>query len=165
MRNQDTVALGGQAAQAWGKPPRSKAERRAHVLRVLETENKLWIATASEDGSAHLVPFSFVWDGSRVTMATRHDNPAARNVAHTGQARLAVGNYGDVVLIDGRVEAVSPREIDPALAERLRHVAAIGGQRTPGLVYLQLEPTRVQAWWSASELASPTVMRDGQWRG
>ena len=75
---------GGQAPQAWSKPPRSKAERRAHVLRKLESDNKLWIATASPDGSAHLVPVSFVWDGTQVSMATRADNPAAQNAARTG---------------------------------------------------------------------------------
>jgi hypothetical protein len=29
-------------------------ERRAHVLQRLQSDDKLWIATASRDGSAHL---------------------------------------------------------------------------------------------------------------
>jgi hypothetical protein len=33
----------------------------------------------------------------------------------------------------------------------------------PGFVYLQLEPWRIQAWWSGAELATPTVMREGRW--
>jgi hypothetical protein len=154
---------GGQAQAAWGKPARSKTERRAYVLHRLETDNKLWIATASADGSAHLVPFSFVWDGQRVSMATSATNPAARNVARTGMARLALGNFGDVVLIDGPIAVVSPQDLGNALAERLKQVSAIDARQVPGFVYLRLTPQRIQAWWSASELGAPTIMRQGQW--
>ena len=154
---------GGQAQEAWGKPARSKTERRAHVLHLLESDNKLWIATASADGSAHLVPFSFVWDGHRVSMATSANNPAARNAARTGKARLALGNFGDVVLIDGPIAVVLPQDGSDALAERLKQVSAIDARHVPGFVYLQLTPQRIQAWWSASELGTPTIMKDGQW--
>jgi hypothetical protein len=133
MTQLNDLPQGGQAHDAWAKPARSKTERRAHVLRMLESENKLWIATASADGSAHLVPFSFVWDGERVSMATRKDSPTAQNAARTGKARLALGNFGDVVLIDGPVCV-------PAA-----------------------DPWRIQAWWSGSELGNPTIMRDGRW--
>ena len=100
MTHVDDLPPGGQAQAAWARPTRSKAERRAHVLRRLESEDKLWIATAAADGGAHLVPFSFVWDGERIGMATAHDNPAARNVARTGKARLALGDIHDIVLIE-----------------------------------------------------------------
>jgi hypothetical protein len=154
---------GGQAPDAWGKPARSKSERRAHVLRLLASENKLWIATASPDGSAHLVPFSFLWDGTHLYMATSEENPAARNAGRTGKARVALGHFGDVLLIDGPVAVVSPRDLDDALADRLQHVSAIDARRAPGFVYVRLTPWRVQAWWSASELGTPTIMRQGQW--
>ena len=154
---------GGQAAAASSKPPRTKTDRRAHVLQRLQSDDKLWIATASRDGSAHLVPFSFVWDGQRVTMATKQDNPAARNAARTGKARLALGDFGDVVLIDGSVSVVRPDQVDGRVADRLARASAIDGRRAPCFVYMQLVPTRIQAWWSSAELANPTVMRDGQW--
>jgi hypothetical protein len=160
MRN---LPQGGQAQQAWSKPARSKKERRAHVLRRLESDNKLWIATASPDGSAHLVPFSYVWDGQQVTMATPRDNPAARNAERTHKARLALGDFGDVVLIDGSISVTDPADIDDSVADHLAQVSAIDGRRAPGFVYLQLTPQRIQAWWSGAELATPTVMRDGAW--
>src|SRR5262249_22277159 len=97
---------GGQAPAAWARPTRSKAARRTHVLRRLEAEDKLWIASAAADGSPHLVPFSFVWDGERVTMATARDNPAARNAARTGKARLALGDIHDIVLVDGAISVL-----------------------------------------------------------
>jgi hypothetical protein len=154
---------GGQAQDAWGKPARSKTERREHVLHMLESEDKLWIATASADGSAHLVPFSFAWDGEHINMATSESNPAARNAARTGKARLALGDFGDVVLIDGPIAVISPQDLTDALAEQLQRVSAIDTRHAPGFVYLQLTPRRIQAWWTASELGTPTIMRDGQW--
>jgi hypothetical protein len=48
--------------------------------------------------------------------------------------------------------------LDDSLAERLSHVSAIDARQAPGSVYLQLIPLRIQAWWSAAELAQPTIM-------
>jgi hypothetical protein len=93
MTDVQNLPHGGQAQQAWGKPERSKAQRRVDVMRHLESDNKLWMATASPDGNAHLVPFSFVCDGEHVIMGTHHDSPAARNAARTGTARVALGDF------------------------------------------------------------------------
>jgi hypothetical protein len=166
MTHVDNLPQGGQAQQAWAKPERSKTQRRVDVVRKLESDNKLWIATASPNGNAHLVPFSFVWDGEHVIMATRQDSSAARNAASTGNARVALGDFANVVLIDGRVTLVSQQAMDNAVADRLASVSGIDARHIPGFIYLQLLPTRIQAWWSnAAELASPTVMRDGRWLG
>jgi hypothetical protein len=92
MPHLNDLPPGDQEQAARARSTRSKAERRAHVLRRLESEAKLWIATAAADGSAHLVPFSFDWDGERVRMATAQGNPAARNVARTGKALALLMN-------------------------------------------------------------------------
>jgi len=166
MTHVHNLPQGGQAQQAWGKPERTKSQRRADVLHKLESDNKLWIATASPGGDAHLVPFSFVWDGEHVIMATRQDSPAARNAASTGNARVALGDFADVVLIDGRVTLVSQQAMIRAAADRLAGVSGIDARHAPGFIYLQLLPSRIQAWSSnAAELASPTIMRDGRWLG
>jgi hypothetical protein len=96
-------------------------------------------------------------------MAQRHDGPAARNARRTGTARLALGNFADVVLIDGSVGVVTPDQVDGSVAGRLARSSAVDGRQAPGFVYLQLVPERIQAWWSSGEVAKPTVMRDGQW--
>lgn len=154
---------GGQVEGASARPSRSRAERKGHVLRMLESENKLWIATASEDGSAHLVPFSFVWDGERIVAATSERSPAARNARRTGKARVALGTFGDVVLIDGSATVTAYDGVDADVAERLVRVSALDGRTSPSVVYLQLTPWRVQAWWSLQEVARPTIMRGGRW--
>ena len=154
---------GGQVERASVRRSRSKAERKRHVLRMLESENKLWIATASEDGSAHLVPFSFVWDGERIVAATSERSPAARNARRTGKARVALGTFGDVVLIDVHATVAAHDGVDADVAERLVQVSALDGRSSPSMAYLQLTPWRIQTWWSLQEVAKPTIMRDGRW--
>jgi pyridoxamine 5'-phosphate oxidase-like protein len=126
-------------------------------------EDTLWIATAASDGGAHLVPFSCVWDGERLSKATAYDNPAARNAARTGKARIALDNIQHIVLIDGAITVMAREALDDSLAERLRRVSAIDARQAPGYVYLQLTPVRIQAWWSAAELARPTIMQERCW--
>jgi hypothetical protein len=86
-------------------------------------------------------------------------------VARTGKARLALDNIHDIVLIDGVITVIPLHALDDALAERLRRVSAIDARQASGYVYLQLTPVRIQAWWSAAELAQPTIMRQGRWLG
>ena len=154
---------GGQAERASARPLRSKAERKDHALRMLESSDKLWIATASEDGSAHLVPFSFVWDGRRIVSATSDRSPAARNAGRTGRARVALGTFGDVVLVDAHAAVTAYDGVDAEVVERLVRVSALDGRSSASVAYLQLTPWRVQVWWSLQELATRTVMRDGRW--
>jgi hypothetical protein len=96
-------------------------------------------------------------------MATARDNPAARNAARTGKARLALDDIHDIVLIDGAITMLELQALDDGLAERLSRVSAIDARQAPGYVYLQLTPVRIQSWWSAAELAQPTIMRAGRW--
>ena len=51
-------------------PPRSRAQRRADALERLRTDVDLWVASADETGNVYLVPLSFVWDGTALTIAT-----------------------------------------------------------------------------------------------
>jgi hypothetical protein len=156
---------GGLTTPAWSKKPRTKAERRRDVLRLLASENKLWIATASRDGHPHMIALSFVWYDGRVTMATRAASPTVRNARDTGRARLALGAPLDVVLIDGSVVVSEPLETEPDVAEALRRVAAVDPMRSPGFAYMHLTPYRIQAYWTMIEKDRPTIMRQGTWVG
>jgi hypothetical protein len=58
---------------------------------------------------------------------------------------------------------VSQGTMNSAVADQAG-VSGIDPRCAAGFVYLQLLPTRIQAWWSnAAELASLTVMRNGRW--
>ena len=64
-------------------PPRSRSQRTADTLERLRGDVDLWVASASADGEAYLVPLSYHWDGSTLTIAT----PTATNAHCPAYAR------------------------------------------------------------------------------
>ena len=144
-------------------PPRSRAQRRADTLERLHTDVDLWVASADESGNAYLVPVSFVWDGTALTIATPRASRTAVNLTRAGWARLALGPTRDVVIVEGTVEGV-PIGTDPPLEDA--HAAATGfDPRTLAdeYVYLRITPRTIRAWREANELQGRLLMRDGRW--
>ncbi len=115
------------------------------------------------DGDAYLVPLSYCWDGSTLTVATPRSSPTARNLIRAGRARIALGPTRDVVIVEGPVEAIA---IGADVALEDAHAQATGfDPRTLATeyVYLQIAPQTIQAWREANEIAGRTLMRDGAW--
>jgi hypothetical protein len=144
-------------------PARSRAQRRIDVLRKLETEVDVWVASAGEDGRANLVPLSFVWRGAALTVAMPVTSITARNLTRARWARMALGPTRDVVLLEGPVE-VLPIGADPALEDA--HAAATGfdaREEPKSFAYFRLTPERIEAWRESNELAERRLMQDGAW--
>lgn len=144
-------------------PPRSRAQRKADTLARLRTDVDLWVASSDEAGGAYLVPLSFVWDGSALTVATPRASRTAVNLERAGWARVALGPTRDVVIVEGGVEAV-PIGSDPLLEDA--HARATGfDPRTHAdeYVYLRITPRTIQAWREANELEGRQLMRRGVW--
>jgi hypothetical protein len=142
---------------------RSPEQRKADTLERLGADVDLWVASASEDGDAYLVPLSFYWDASTLTVATPGSSPTARNLIRAGRARVALGPTRDVVIVEGTVEAIA---IGADVALEDAHAQATGfDPRTLATeyVYLQIAPQTIQAWREANEIAGRTLMRDGRW--
>jgi nitroimidazol reductase NimA-like FMN-containing flavoprotein (pyridoxamine 5'-phosphate oxidase superfamily) len=59
-------------------PARSAEQRRSDTLEKLEAGVDLWVASASEDGHAYLIPLSYYWDGAALTIATPRRSRTAR---------------------------------------------------------------------------------------
>ena len=141
-------------------PPRSAQQRKADTLRRLERDRDLWVASASADGEAMLVPLSFHWHEGGLTLATPAATRTARNLLRAGVARVALGPTRDVVLIDGRLSiAVADALIDAYAA----HTGWDPRQESVPHALLRLEPLRIQAWREVNELAGRHIMRDGSW--
>jgi Pyridoxamine 5'-phosphate oxidase len=144
-------------------PARSAAKRKRDVLALLQYEVDLWVASASADGEAMLVPLSFVWDGRRLTFATPLASRTARNLIRAGVARVALGGTRDVVLIDGTLEVIelgAEPELEEAHARATEFDPRTLADR---YVYLRLTPQRIQAWREVNELRGRHLMRDGAW--
>jgi len=143
--------------------PRSGAERKADALRLLETDDDAWVATADGSGRPHLVPLSIWWDGERITMATAAGNRTFDNLSTGGAVRLAVGGTRDVVMIDGSAELL-PVADDAEVADGFasRHGWDPRDEESDW-VFVRVRPNRIQAWREADEIVGRTIMRDGRW--
>jgi hypothetical protein len=145
------------------EPARSRSQRRTDTLAKLRTEVDLWVASADGAGRAYLIPLSYYWDGSHLTIATPRASRTARNLMHAGWARVALGPTRDVVIIEGPVEAI-PIGTDSRLEDA--HAQATGfDPRTLAeeYIYLGITPHSIQAWREANELAGRQLMRNGEW--
>ena len=145
------------------EPPRSRAQRKADALARLRTDVDLWVASADGSGNAYLVPLSFYWDESALTIATPRASRTARGLMRAGWARVALGPTRDVLIVEGPVEAI-PIGRDPQLEDA--HAQASGfDPRTLSeeYVYLRITPHEMQAWRESNELAGRRLMRGGAW--
>ena len=147
-------------------PPRPADQRKADTLAMLGTpEIDVWVATASADGTAHLVPLSLAWIDDRVVIAVESGSTTGCNLLATGRARLGLGPTRDVVIIDSELDgSTGVHEAPAALADG--YVAQVGSDpRSWGddYVFVRLRPLRLQAWREANEIAGRTLMREGSW--
>lgn len=144
-------------------PPRPPAQRRIDTLERLRNDVDLWVASADEAGRAYLVPLSFYWDGTAITIATPRSSPTGRNLLRAGWTRVGLGQTRDVVIVEGPVEEVAV-DADEELGDA--HARASGfDPRTLATeyVYLRLTPHEIQAWREENELAGRRLMRAGEW--
>jgi hypothetical protein len=144
-------------------PARSRSQRRIDVLAKLRSEVDLWVASADERGGAYLVPLSYYWDDSTLTIATPRASRTARNLVRAGWARVALGPTRDVVIIEGAVEA-RPIGTDTGLEDA--HAEATGfdpRKLADEYIYLRITPHNIQAWREVNELEHRQLMRRGDW--
>ncbi len=144
-------------------PARSAADRRVDVLAKLESDVDLWVASASANGDAHLVPLSFLWDGARLTIAVSASSVTGRNLTRQRWARVALGPTRDVMIIEGPVEVI-PVGDDDELAAAHAAKAGFDARETSGRwIFLRVTPRTIQAWREVNELDGRHVMIDGEW--
>jgi hypothetical protein len=144
-------------------PARSRSQRKTDVLEKLRTNVDLWVASAGEGDRAHLVPLSFHWDGSALTLATPRASRTAGNLLRSGWARVGLGPTRDVVIIEGPVEGI-PIGARPEMEEAFAHATGFDPRTlTEEYLYLRITPREIQAWREANELNGRVIMRRGAW--
>lgn len=146
-------------------PPRGLTERLRDTRAKLEGEIDLWVATSGTPGGVHLIPLSYLWDGSAVLISTPRASVTGRNLLADGRVRLSLGPTRDVVIVDGIAEPVDIA----GLGARGDAFAARTGFDPRTLdepyQYFLIRPRRIQAWREANELPGRVLMRDGRWLG
>ncbi|MFF1547470.1 pyridoxamine 5'-phosphate oxidase family protein [Streptomyces sp. NPDC058291] len=151
------------------KPPARGLEERLRDTRTrLENDVDLWVATAGAGASqgVHLIPLSYLWDGTAILVSTPRDSVTGRNLLADGRVRLGLGPTRDVVLVDGVAEAVDVSELGEELGDAFAAKTGFDPRKLDEpYQYFRVRPRRVQAWREANELAGRTLMRDGVWLG
>lgn len=77
------------------------------ILRRLETERNIWLASMRPDGRPHLVPIWFAWNGGKLYICIEPGSVKARNMAKSPLVSLALEDGSDVVICEGRAAVVS----------------------------------------------------------
>lgn len=143
--------------------PRDRQTRKADALATLATPAiDVWVASASAEGTPHLVPVSLAWVDERVVIAVEAASVTARNLTASGVTRLAVGPTRDVVMIDAVLDR-SVEVADDELGAAYAAQADWDPRRSNGYVFLVLRPLRMQAWRESNEIPGRLLMRDGDW--
>ncbi|MCO1593600.1 pyridoxamine 5'-phosphate oxidase family protein [Micromonospora sp. RHAY321] len=147
-------------------PPRGLEERVRDTRARLESDVDLWVATSGSPGGVHLIPLSYLWDGSTILISTPRGSVTGRNLLADGRVRLSLGPTRDVVIVDGTAEPVDVADLGP---EKIEAFATRTGFDPSGLdepyQYFVIRPRRIQAWREANELRGRALLRDGRWLG
>ncbi len=145
--------------------PRSTQTRVQDTQRRLADDIDCWVATTGvESGAPYLIPLSFLWDGSRIAVATPLASLTSRNIQMSDRVRIGLGVTRDVVMIDGRARMLAPDEASDAFAGAFVAKSGFDPRAEPNEYrFFAITPVRIQAWREANELAGRDVMRDGKW--
>ena len=143
--------------------PRDTAQRKQDTLTRLANDVDVWVASASSDGEPYLVPLSFTWDGTRLTVTTPEASPTGRNLLAARHVRLGLGPTRDVVMIDGDVQAFSRDAVPDDVADAFAAQRWDARRESKPYAYFLITPRTVQAWREENELRGRVIMRDGEW--
>ncbi|WP_406395828.1 pyridoxamine 5'-phosphate oxidase family protein [Streptomyces sp. NBC_00887] len=149
-----------------GAPPRGREERLRDTRAKLENDVDLWVATSGSPGGVHLIPLSYLWDGTAFLVSTPRASVTGRNLLADHRVRLSLGPTRDAVVVDGLAEPVDVDGLAPGTGDAF---AARTGFDPRALDepyrYFLIRPLRIQAWREANELRGRDLMRDGSWLG
>ena len=143
-------------------PPRSLRDRIRDTRARLEGDIDLWLATAGEDG-AHLLPLSYLWDGSALLVSTSLASVTGRNLSAGGRVLVGLGPTRDVVMIDGTVARADLAGLPPGTGDAFAERTGFDPRELDGYGYFLIRPHSVQAWREVNEMPGRTLMRDGRW--
>jgi hypothetical protein len=149
-----------------GTPPRGLEERLRDTRAKLESDVDLWVATSGSPDGVHLIPLSYLWDGTAFLISTPRASVTGRNLLADGRVRLGLGPTRDVVVVDGTAEPVDTADLGPETGDAFATKTGFDPRELDEpYQYFLIQPQRIQAWREANELQGRDLMRDGRWLG
>ena len=140
----------------------------ARVSRLLETEPVVWLSTVKPDGTPHLVPIWFSWDGQTILIASKPHARKVANLRENPRVMLALGEAEedfDVGMMEGVAEILDRPAAEVLPSRHLRkyrdQMAEIGLTREEFLatysLVIRITPTRFFPWHGRTTPASAEV--------
>ena len=137
----------------------------ARIARLLTHESVVWLSTVRPDGTPHVIPIWFSWDGESVLIASKPHAKKIANVRTNPRVMLALGEPDDdfdVGLVEGIAEILDAPAADGLppdhLAKYRDEMAEIGLSRDEYLatysLVIRVRPTRFLPWHGRTEPAS-----------
>lgn len=125
----------------------------AEIDELLRSEHTARVGTSGEEGSPHVMPMWFVWDGEAVWVNSLIRSRRTRDIEHGSQAAVCVDagtEYGELrgVVLYGRFDVADD---DPRL-DQIKHTFGAKywqGIDVPSLrshTWLRLVPERTVSW-------------------
>jgi len=139
----------------------------ARIDRLLRTETVVWVSTVNPDGTPHLVPIWFSWDGESILIASKPRAKKVANLRANPSVMLALGEPDDDFDV-GMVRGVAELLDEPAsavlpathLAKYRSQMAAIGLTPDDFLAtysqVIRIRPTKFLPWHGRTTPASET---------
>ncbi|WP_377266926.1 pyridoxamine 5'-phosphate oxidase family protein [Peterkaempfera sp. SMS 1(5)a] len=147
-----------------GAPPREREERLRDTRARLEGDVDLWVATSGVTSGVHLIPLSYLWDGTAFLISTLRDSVTSRNLLADDRVRLSLGPTRDVVMVDGTAEPVDIADLGAGAGDAFATKTGFDPRKLDELYqYFLIRPRRIQAWREANEVKGRHLMRDGRW--
>jgi PPOX class probable F420-dependent enzyme len=167
------ATLNAAAAVRPGYDPDAAATAR-RVLPMLADERVVWLSTVRPDGTPHLVPTWFLWDGEALVVWSKPNAVKVRNLRANPRLMVAVGDpHADfnVGLIEAAADLAEPATLrvpGTFFAKYAAELAATGlDETTFRATYTQairIAPTRFVAWHGRSVPAGPAHRHDAAGR-
>ena len=137
-------------------PPRRLEERLRDTRAKLESDVDLWVATSGSAGGVHLIPLSYLWDGTAFLISTPRASVTGRNLLADGRVRLSLGPTRDVVVVDGTAEPVDIADLGAGDGRRVRDQDRFRPARTRRALPVLPDPAAAHPGLAGGERAAGT---------
>jgi len=125
----------------------------AEIDELMRTEHTARVATASQEGSPHVMPMWFVWDGVAVWVNSLIRSRRTRDIEHGSQAAVCVDTgteYGQLrgAVLYGRFEVADEHPDSQAIRRAFGEKYWNGIEIPPvrSHTWLRLVPERIVSW-------------------
>jgi PPOX class probable F420-dependent enzyme len=155
----DTTAIASRDATVAERPGYDPTPARAvaRVRPMLAEERVVWLSTVRPDGTPHLVPTWFLWDGKALVVFSKPGAAKVRNLRANPRLMVAVGDPEDDFSV-GLIEAEA-RCLDEAAVVPDAFFVKYADELGPG----RLDPQTFRATYTQAIRVTPT--RYLQWHG